>query len=107
MLRVDTARWDQTPDDLRRLAVEAPHPRTRERFLALYDITQADCATGVAGGTGRHHQTVLRWVHWYNANGPDALTWRHTGGLPFFVRRSRPRSARRSGPRSPSPRRHP
>jgi hypothetical protein len=40
MLRVDHARWDQTPVDLRRLATSAPHPRTRERFLALYEITQ-------------------------------------------------------------------
>jgi hypothetical protein len=31
-----TARWGQTPEDLRRLATGAPHPRTRERFLALY-----------------------------------------------------------------------
>lgn len=52
MLRVDHARWDQTPDDLRRLAVEAAHPRTRERFLALYEITQASCATRVAVQNG-------------------------------------------------------
>ena len=41
MLRVDHARWDQTPADLRELAMSASHPRTRERFLALYDITQS------------------------------------------------------------------
>jgi hypothetical protein len=40
MLSVDHARWSQTPEDLRRLAMSAPHPRTRERFLALHDITQ-------------------------------------------------------------------
>ena len=40
MLRVEYARWGQTPADLRRLAMSAPHPRTRERFLALYEITQ-------------------------------------------------------------------
>src|SRR5262249_17068689 len=38
MVHVDPARWNQTPDDLRRLALEAPHPRTRERFLALYEV---------------------------------------------------------------------
>src|SRR4051795_9298943 len=48
MLRVDHARWDQTPADLRELAMSAPHPRTRERFLALYEITQESCATRVA-----------------------------------------------------------
>jgi hypothetical protein len=44
-LRVDHARWGQTPTDLRRLSMSASHPRTRERFLALYEITQESCAT--------------------------------------------------------------
>ena len=40
MLLVEHARWGQTPEDLRQLALSAPHRRTRERSLALYDITQ-------------------------------------------------------------------
>src|SRR5215211_4037189 len=48
MLRVDHARWGQTAEDLRRLATSAPHLRTRERFLALYEVTQESCATRVA-----------------------------------------------------------
>jgi predicted aminopeptidase len=40
MLRVEYARWGQTPADLRELAMSASHLRTRERFLALYEITQ-------------------------------------------------------------------
>ena len=47
VLRVDWARWDQTPEDLRRLAMNAPHARTRERALALYEITHGQCATRV------------------------------------------------------------
>jgi hypothetical protein len=101
MLRIDTARWGQTPDDLRRLAVEAPHARSRERFLALYEITQATCATAVAAETARHHQTVMRWVHRYNDGGPDALMFVHTGGLPFFADASKPGSTQRSGRLSP------
>jgi hypothetical protein len=54
MLRVEYARWGQTPADLRRLATSAPHPRTRERFLALYETTQESCATRVAERTRRH-----------------------------------------------------
>ena len=55
MLSVDHARWGQTPEDLRRLALSAPHPRTRERFLALYDITQQSRgATRIAARAGRH-----------------------------------------------------
>ena len=50
MLFIDHARWGQTPEDLRRLATSAPHRRTRERFLALYEITQECCATPVRCG---------------------------------------------------------
>jgi hypothetical protein len=44
MLSVDHARWGQTPEDLRRLAMGAPHRRTRERFLALHEIAQGGVA---------------------------------------------------------------
>ena len=108
MLRVDPARWGQTPEDLRHLALSAPHARTRERALALFDITQHSCTTQVAGRTGRRAHTVMGWVHAYNAQGPDALAFRCTGGRrPFFVRAAKPNSARRSAPPSARPRRRP
>ena len=94
MLRVEYARWGQTPADLRRLATSAPHPRTRERFLALYETTQESCATRVAERTRRHPQTVMEWLHLYNTRGPEALAYQRTG--PPFARRSRPALARRS-----------
>jgi len=74
MLRVEYARWDQTPADLRELAMSASHPRTRERFLALYEITQESCATRVAERTRRHPQTVMEWLHLYNIRGPEAIS---------------------------------
>src|SRR3954467_5155592 len=67
MLRVDYDRWDQTPEDLRQLATSAAHQRTRERFLALYEVTQASCATQVAARTHRHPQTVMEWLPLYHA----------------------------------------
>jgi hypothetical protein len=104
MLSVDHARWGQTPEDLRRLAMSAPHPRTRERFLALYDITQqSHGATRVAARTGRHPQTVMGWLHAYNAHGPDTLVYRRTGGRPPFVPASKPALARPSVPPSAPP----
>jgi Homeodomain-like domain len=103
MLRVDHARWGQTPTDLRRLSMSASHPRTRERFLALYEITQESCATRVAERTRRHPQTVMEWLHLYNTRGPEALTYQRTG--PPFARRSRLASARQSVPAPPQPRR--
>ena len=82
MLRVDCARWGQTPEDLRHLAMSAPHARTRERALALYDMAQGSCATQVAARTGRHPQTVMGWLHAYHAQGSAALTYGRTGGRP-------------------------
>src|SRR4051794_30068666 len=82
MLRVESARWGQTPADLRELAMSASHPRTRERFLALYEITQESCATRIAERTRRHPQTVMEWLHLYNTGGPEALTYQRTGGRP-------------------------
>jgi hypothetical protein len=107
MLRVDHARWGQTPADLRRLATSALHPRTRERFLALYEITQENCATRIAERTHRHPQTVMEWLHLYNTGGPEALTYRRTGGRPPFARRSKPPLARQSVPPNDPPRPHP
>jgi hypothetical protein len=87
MLSVEHARWGQTPEDLRRLAMSASHPRTRERFLALHEITRASCATRVAVRAGR----------------PEALVYRRTGGRPPFAPGSRPASVRPSAPPSAPP----
>jgi transposase len=106
MLRVDYDRWGQTPEDLRQLATSAAHQRTRERFLALYEVTQASCATQVAARTQRHPQTVMEWLHLYNTRGPEALAYRRTGGRPPFTQRSRLASAKSSAlPRTPRRRR--
>jgi transposase len=83
--------------------MSAPHRRTRERFLALYEITQESCATRVAERTHRHPQTVLEWLHLYNTRGPEALAYQRTGGRPPFARRSRPPLARQSVPPNAPP----
>jgi Homeodomain-like domain len=105
MLHVDCVRWGHTAEDLRRLATSAPHQRTRERFLALYEITQERCATRVAARTRRHPQTVMEWLHLYNIHGPEALAYRRTGGRPPFAPRSRPASGRSSAPPNAPPQR--
>lgn len=105
VLRVEHKRWGRTEADLRRLALSAPHARSRERFLALREIVRGGCATEVAERTGRHPQTVMGWVHGYNEGGPEAVLYRRTGGRPPFARRSKPPSERKSAPpgtRSPS-----
>ena len=96
MIPVAYSTWEQTPEDLRGLGVTATHPRTRERFFALYEMTQAGCATRVVEGTGRTLHTLLRWVHRYNEHGPTGMTYQRTGGPPPFVPSSRALSSRKS-----------
>ena len=82
MLKVDTQRWHQSPEQLREQAVQSSHPRTRERFMGLYEIVQGKSATQVGRETGRNPQTVMAWVHRYNHLGPDALRYCRSGGHP-------------------------
>lgn len=90
MIRPETEKWGQTLADLRRLSVEAEHPRTRERFLALYLIgSERTNATQWADEIERDDNTVMNWVHKYNRSGPEALYYRRSGGRPPFLRQRR------------------
>jgi len=96
MVRVDLQKWGQSLVDLQRLALQADHPRTRERFLALSLIADGNHnATTWASRSGRQDETVLRWLHTYNTQGPDALVYRRTGGPPPFLRPPKPRKSSR------------
>lgn len=90
MIKVETAKWRQTVEDLRQASLHEAHPRSRERFQALYLIASGRCnATACAAHIGRQDETVLRWVHRYNRHGPDALAFRHTGGRSPLLLNSR------------------
>jgi transposase len=90
MIRPDTAKWNQTLAELRRLSVEAEHPRTRERFLALYLIGSGQTnATRWSAEIKRADATVMGWVHTYNESGPAALTYRRSGGRPPLFAQNR------------------
>ena len=65
-------------DILRVLGLNADHPRTRERFLALYEICGDKSASQVGWETGRNPQTVMEWVHRYNTVGPAVLVYLFT-----------------------------
>jgi transposase len=81
MVRPDFEKWHQTAEDMRRLSIEAEHPRSRERFQALYIIgTRQKQSSQWAKEINRQKQTVLGWVHRYNEYGPDSLHYRHSGG---------------------------
>ena len=88
MLHVNYQEWGQTSQDLRNLGLNADHPRTRERFLALYDIAMGKNTIQVGKETGRHHQSIMAWVHKYNEYGAESLFYQRTGGRrPLFVKK--------------------
>lgn len=81
MVRPDFEKWKQKAEDVRRLSIEAEHPRSRERFQALYMIGSGQKkASQWAKEIKRQKQTVLEWVHRYNEDGPDSVRYQHTGG---------------------------
>jgi hypothetical protein len=87
MVRPDLTRWNQSLDDLLRGSIDSPHPLTRERYLALYNIASGQAnASSFAKMINRENETVMNWVHNYNKRGPEALVYRRTGGsLPLFL----------------------
>jgi hypothetical protein len=103
MVRLELDRWGQSLQDLRHAALHAAHPRTRERFQALYLIASGKYnATTCAEHIGRSDETVLGWVHRYNTHGPDALAYRRTGGRAPLLAPSKPNGSSR-----PSTKPHP
>ena len=81
MVRPDLTKWNQSIDDLLQGSINAQHPRTRERYLALYMIASGQSnATLWAKQTNRCDESIMKWVHRYNEVGPDSLIYRRTGG---------------------------
>lgn len=90
MIRPELSKWNQTVSDLQQLSIEAAHPRSRERFQALYMIASGQSnASRWASEIGHQNQTVMTWVHKYNESGPEALHYQRTGGRPPFLPKSR------------------
>ena len=90
MVHPDLSKWGQSPSDLCELSITAAHPRSRERFLSLYMIASHQTnATQWASEIGRMIDTVLKWVHDYNAGGVAAVEYRRSGGRPPFLPKNR------------------
>ena len=90
MLRPDFKKWGQTAEEMRQLSIKANHPRSRERYQALYLIgTGQTNASRWAKEIKRDDQTVMGWIHRYNNEGPAALLYQRTGGHPPFLARQR------------------
>lgn len=102
MVRVEGQTWGQSLEGLRRSALQAEHPRTRERLPARPLIADGTHnATSGAARFGRQDDTALKWVHDSNSHGPGALTYRRTGGPAPLSRPTKPADSSRSS-RTPS-----
>lgn len=88
VLKVSPQQWSQTEDCLLQQSIHAAHSRTRERFSALYQVSQGASATAVAKQLGRNLDTVSNWIHLYHSKGPEALVYKRTGGRPPFAQSS-------------------
>jgi hypothetical protein len=89
MIRPLISRWKQTPLRIHQLAVEHPHPRTRERYLALSKVLDGLAPWRVARAMGRSESAVYTWLKRYNEAGPEGIEYRRTGGRRPAFRRSR------------------
>ena len=85
MLKVESEKWNHTQEELRELGIKAKHPRTRERIMALYEISNGKSATQVGKETARNPQTVMSWVHKYNEQGISVLEYKRSGGHPAIL----------------------
>jgi hypothetical protein len=89
---------------LRLASLHEPHPRSRERFQALYLIASGRFhATACAAPLGRQDETVPRWAHRYNRHGPAALAYRHSGGRAPFSPAAANRTRRHGRTDRPDP----
>ena len=62
--------------ELREKAKAASNPRTYERVLALALILEGISPDNVAKTIGRHYQTILKWVTWYNDSGLEQMYYK-------------------------------
>ena len=87
MIRPNFKKWGQSAEAMRRLSLTAAHPRSRERYQALYMIGNKQTnASQWAGTINRSKQTVRGWVHQYNTSGPLSLIYQPSGGRqPLFT----------------------
>ena len=86
------ARWQLDPRQLRDEMYRAPTPRERERWHALWLLSQGWSAAAVARAFERDAHTIGGWLEDFRRRGPAGLTFFHTGGAP-------PPSTRPAGPR--------
>ena len=79
--------WQMGVKDLRRRMILAPTPRERERWYALWLLTQGWTAAATAEALERDPHTIGRWASAFGEGGPAALREeaQQTGAKVFFA----------------------
>lgn len=75
-------RWHLDVRQVREQMYQAPTPRERERWHALWLLSRGWSAVQVAEALERDPHTIGDWVAAFVGGGPAALTFTHTGGSP-------------------------
>ena len=74
--------WEMDVPGVRRRLILAPTPRERERWYALWLLTQGWAARDTAHALERDPHTVGRWLAAFGEGGPAALIFEQSGGSP-------------------------
>ena len=75
-------RWEMDVPDVRRRMILAPVPRERERWYALWLLTQGWTAQATAEALERDPHTIGRWLAAFGEGGPTAMIFEQSGGAP-------------------------
>ena len=86
------AAWGLDVVQVRQRVYDAPHPRERERWHALWLFGQGWTQAQIAAALGHDAHTVGTWLEAFRQQGPAGLRYVATGGAP-------PSSTRTSNPR--------
>jgi Homeodomain-like domain len=85
------AAWQLDGGQVRRQMYEAPHPRERERWHALWLLEQGWTQVQVAQALEHDAHTIGDWVEAFRQQGPAGLQFTaHGGAPPSSTRPSKP-----------------
>jgi transposase len=76
------AAWNLDVGQVRRRMYDAPHPRERERWHALWLVEQGWTQVQVAAALEHDTHTIGNWVESFRQQGPAGLQFTAHGGAP-------------------------
>lgn len=75
-------RWQLELREVREQLCQAPTPRERERWHALWLLARGWSAVDVDKALERDPHTIGDWVAAFDQGGPAAVAFEHSGGSP-------------------------